>query len=586
MSISATNNELRQDSAGAVSSRPRRQVLQAMSGILLGMFVSVLSTSIVSSSLPVIVADLNGSQSAFTWVVTATLLTSTITTPIWGKLADLLDRKKLIQIALIISVVAAALAGIAENIGTHIGFRALQGVGAGGLMALGPVLISDIISPRERGRYMGILGAVTGVAMVGGPVIGGLITDGIGWRWNFFLALPFAIAAIFTLQRTLRLPEPTGRSVRIDYWGISFISAGVAALLLWVTFAGNNFDWVSWQSAVLVGGGLVALVVAVLVELRVEEPLIPMHLFRNRTFIIAVIASAAIGVAMFGSSVFLSQYMQLARGYSPTAAGLASLPTVIGMFAASTISGNLISSTGRYKKIMIGGAAALIAGLVAVGTVNENTPLALLFVFLFVIGAGVGMLMQNLVLVTQNTLDIQDIGSGTSGVAFFRTMGGAMGVAMLGSVLANRVSAELTKGLELLGGAAGSSQLNSIPHLSELPEPVQHVVSHAYGVGVPEIFLVSAPIAVITLIAVCFLKEVPLGTRSGSELREEVELHRDVEQRQEVLASEERATEGSVAEGQVAESGESVGNFGSAENTAFEVEADDEAERDPASVSA
>ncbi|GAA2242593.1 MDR family MFS transporter [Rarobacter faecitabidus] len=501
--------------------RPRREVLEALSGILVGLFVSVLSTTIISSSLPVIVSDLGGSQASFTWIVTATLLTSTISTPIWGKLADLVDRKRLIQIALIISVVSSAFAGMANGVGIHIAFRALQGIGAGGLMALGPVLIADIISPRERGKYMGYVGAVTGVAMVGGPVLGGFITEHFGWRWIFYLTLPFAIVAIITIQRTLRLPVSPRKRVRIDYVGAALISLGVATLLLWVTFAGSDFAWASWQSGVMVGGALIALIAAVMVELRSPEPLLPMHLFKNRTFVIAVIASAAIGVSLFGSSVFLSQYMQLARGYSTMIAGLASLPTVVGMFLASTISGNLISASGRYKRIMIAGSTILVLALASFGLVDEKTPLAAIFASLFFVGIGVGMLMQNLVLVTQNSIEISEIGAGSSAVAFFRTMGGAMGVAALGSVLAVRVKDELIAGLSAIGIPAGSMSGSSMPSLSELDPKLVPIVEHAYGVSVPEMFLIGAPVALIALIALFFLREVPLGRRSGIELREE-----------------------------------------------------------------
>lgn len=299
-----------------------RQVLEALSGILLGMFVSILATSVVSSSLPRIIADLEGDQSAFTWVVTATLLTTTISTPIWGKLADIINRKTLIQIALVITVVSAAVAGFAPNTGILIAGRAFQGIGAGGLTSLATILVADIISPRQRGKYMGLMGAIMALAMVGGPLLGGLLTDTVGWRWNFFVGIPFAIAAIIVLQRTLRLPTFPRARVALDYWGALLLSAGIATLLLWVTFAGKNFDWVSWQTAVMVGGSLVVLAIAVLVESRVAAPIIPLTLFRNRTLVLTVVASVGVGVALFGTAVFLSQYMQVARGKSATMSGV------------------------------------------------------------------------------------------------------------------------------------------------------------------------------------------------------------------------------------------------------------------------
>ncbi|MEZ0448789.1 MDR family MFS transporter [Cellulomonas sp. ICMP 17802] len=496
----------------------RREVLESLSGILLGMFVSILATSVVSSSLPRIISDLNGTQSAFTWVVTATLLTTTISTPIWGKLADLVDRKLLIQLALAISVVSSALAGFSHNTGTLIGMRALQGIGAGGLTALGTVLIADIISPRERGKYMGLMGAVMGIGMVGGPLLGGVITDGPGWRYNFFIGLPFAIAAIIVLQRTLHLPHRTARKVKIDYAGATLLSLGIATLLLWITFAGTSFDWASWQTAAMVGGSVLLLALAVWVESRAAEPIIPLHLFKNRTLVLAVVASIAVGVALFGTSVFLSQYMQLARGKTPTQSGLLTIPMIVGLLVSSTISGQIISRTGRYKKFMIAGAVLLTAGLGLMGTIHFDTSFALVGLYLVVIGAGVGMLMQNLVLAVQNTLDVKEIGSGTSTVAFFRTLGGALGVSALGVVLSHRVTSLIASGLSGIGidpSAMGSS--GAIPDLSTLPDAVRTVVEQAFGNAIADLFLVAAPVALVSLIAVLFLKEVPLGNRSGIE---------------------------------------------------------------------
>ncbi|KQY47073.1 MDR family MFS transporter [Cellulomonas sp. Root137] len=495
-----------------------REVLEALSGILLGMFVSILATSVVSSSLPRIISDLDGTQSAFTWVVTATLLTTTISTPIWGKLADLVDRKLLIQLALAISVISSALAGFSHDTGMLIGMRALQGIGAGGLTALGTVLIADIISPRERGKYMGLMGAVMGIGMVGGPLLGGVITDSAGWRWNFFLGLPFAVAAIIVLQRTLHLPARKSRQVTIDYAGATLLSIGIATLLLWITFAGTSFDWASWQTAAMLGGSLLALALAVWVESRAAEPIIPLHLFKNRTLVLSVVASIAVGVAMFGTTVFLSQYMQLARGKTPTQSGLLTIPMIVGLLVSSTISGQIISRTGKYKKFMIAGAVLLTTGTGLMGTIHFDTSFTLVSLYLVVIGAGVGMLMQNLVLAVQNTLDVREVGSGTSTVAFFRTLGGALGVSALGVVLSHRVTDLMATGLTAIGidpSAMGSD--GAIPDLSTLPENIRMVVEQAFGNGVADLFLVATPVALISLIAVLFLKEVPLGNRSGIE---------------------------------------------------------------------
>ena len=501
-----------------------REILEALSGILMGLFVSILATSVVSSSLPRIISDLHGSQSSFTWVVVATLLTTTVSTPIWGKLADLVDRKNLIQLALIITVLSSAAAGLSHNIEMLISMRALQGIGAGGLTALGTVLIADIIAPRERGKYMGLMGAVMGVAMIGGPLLGGVMTDGPGWRWNFFVGVPFAGAAIVVLQRTLHLPVLRRRSVTIDYAGALLISAGVTALLLWVTFAGAKFDWASWQTAVMVIGALALLTFAVWVESRAAEPMIPLRLFGNRTVVLALVASISVGVALFGTSVFLSQYMQVARGKTPTISGLLMIPMILGQLISSTLSGRIVSRTGRYRTLMIIGATTLAIGLGLMGTIHYDTSFVLVGVYMFVLGVGVGALMQNLVLAAQNTLEIQDIGSGTATVAFFRTLGGAVGVSALGAVLGSRVTTLMIAGLTKLGidMSALSGGTGAIPNVSTLPGPIRTVVEASYGQAVADLFLVAVPIALVALVAVLFLKEVPLGHRSGVELRLEV----------------------------------------------------------------
>jgi EmrB/QacA subfamily drug resistance transporter len=502
----------------------RREVMESLSGILLGMFVAILASSIVSSSLPKIVSDLDGSQSSYTWVVTSTLLAMTISTPIWGKLADLTNRKVLIQVALVIAVVSSALAGLSQNVGTLITFRAFQGIGAGGLMALATVLMTDIISPRERGKFMGLMGGIMAVSQIGGPLLGGVLTDAASWRLNFFVGLPFAIAAIIVLQRTLHLPKAARRVVRIDYWGALLVALGVSSLLLWVTFAGQNFEWLSWQTFAMVGGAVLALVGAVLVERVTPEPIIPLHLFTNRTFVLAVVASVAVGVAMFGTAVFLSQYMQVARGKTPTESGLLTIPMIVGTFVASTLFGQLITRYGRYKTIMVAGGATLVASLFALSTIDYHTSFTLISVYLFFLGASMGMLMQNLVLAVQNTLDVQEMGAGTSTVAFFRSLGGAIGVSVLGAVLATKVSSSIQDGLVALGIPADSmGGSNAVPDVSTLPAPVRDLVERSYGDGIAEIFLVAVPLALVALIAVSFLKEVPLGTKTGLQERLERE---------------------------------------------------------------
>jgi EmrB/QacA subfamily drug resistance transporter len=506
----------------------QRKVIEALSGLLLGMFVAILAGTVVSNSMPRIISELGGNQTGYTWVVTSTLLATTVTTPIWGKLADLFSRKLLIQLALGIFVLGSALAGFSQNTEMLIGFRVVQGIGAGGLTALSQIIMADIISPRDRGRYMGLFGGVMAVGTVGGPLIGGLLTDGLGWRWTFYVGVPFAIAAIILLQVTLKLPKRHVGKVSIDYLGAVLIAGGVSLLLIWVSLAGQKgqFEWMSWQTFAMVGGALVALALAVLVEFKVKEPIIPMGLFKNPTFVFATIASIAVGVAMFGSSVFLAQYMQLARGASPTESGLLTLPMIVGLLGSSIIVGQFISRSGRWKAFMVVGSALFVVGLALMSTIAYDTSYPLIAVYMLVFGAGVGMLMQNLVLVVQNAVAPQVLGTASATVTFFRSLGGAIGVSVLGSVLASRVGSLITDRQDDLMaaiaklGPAGAKvgqalQSGTIPEVSKLPETVRVIVEQAYGQGIAGVFLVAVPIALVAVIAVALLPNKPLGSKTA-----------------------------------------------------------------------
>ncbi len=509
------------------SGMTHRQVLEALSGLLLGMFVSMLASTVVSTSLPVIVHDLGGDQAAFTWVITATLLTTAISTPIWGKLADLFDRKLLIQIAIAIFVLATAAAGFAQDTSTLIAFRAVQGIGAGGLAALSQIIMADIISPRERGRYMGLFGAVMALATVGGPLLGGVITDSFGWRWNFYIAIPFAIAALILLQMTLHLTR-TKRKVHIDYLGIVFLSAAVSLLLIWITNAGKDYDWWSTQSVLMVGGALLAAALFIITELRSREPLIPLRMFRNRTFTLAVLASIATGIAMFGASVFLSQYMQMARGATPTEAGLMTIPMIAGLLIASIVVGQLISRFGKWKGYLVVGSILLIAGLWLLTTLHYDTNFVLVSIYMALMGAGVGMTMQNLVLIVQNTANPQEMGAASSGVTFFRSLGGTLGVSVMGAALATTVANLFVDSKEALGAAiaalgaegadvAAQLQSGTLPAVHTLPETVRVIVEDIYAQGIAHSFLIAVPFAILSLVAICFLPNVPLNRMTTSE---------------------------------------------------------------------
>jgi len=497
-----------------------REILSALSGMLLAMFVAILSSTVVSNALPTIITDLRGSQSQYTWVVTATLLASTASTPIWGKLADLFSKKLLLQIAIVVFIVGSMLAGLSQSVPTLIAWRALQGLGLGGLTALVQIAMAAMISPRERGRYSGFLGGVFAIGTVAGPLIGGLLVDTswLGWRWCFYVGVPFAALALILLQRTLHLPV-VKRSVSIDYLGAAFLTAGVSALLIWVSLAGQNFGWASVETVLFVGGGVLAIAAFIVTELRAKEPIVPLRLFRERTTTLAIVASMVIGVALFGSTVFLGQYLQISRGYSPTAAGLLTLPMIGGLVVSSTVSGILISRFGRWKAFLVVGSVLVAIGFGLLSTIDHRTDMVLLGAFLAVLGVGIGLTNQNLVLAVQNTVAASDLGAASSAVAFFRSLGGTIGVSVLGAVLSARVSTLIGEGLADVPGAAASAGSGNVglANLADAPAAVQSLIRVSYGDATGRIFLVAAVLSIITIVAIAFIREVALRTESGNE---------------------------------------------------------------------
>lgn len=511
--------------AGASHASPagpmtHRQIMEALSGLLLGMFVAILSSTIVTNALPQIISDLGGSQSSYTWVVTAALLAMTASTPLWGKLADLFSKKLLVQISLVIYVAGSVVAGLSQNTGMLICCRVVQGIGVGGLTALAQIVMAAMISPRERGRYSGYLGATFAVATVGGPLLGGVITDTswLGWRWCFYVGVPFAVVALIVLQKTLRLPV-VKRDVKVDWAGAFFISAAVSLLLIWVTLAGDNYDWISWQTYAMVGGAVLLGLVFVWIESRAAEPIIPLRLFRNKTITLASVSSLFVGVTMFAGTVFFSQYFQLARGESPTMSGVMTIPMIMGLFVSSTVSGQIITKNGRWKAWLVSGGVLLTAGMALLGTLRYDTPYWQMSIYMVLMGLGIGMMMQNLVLCTQNQVAPSDLGAASSVVTFFRSLGGAVGVSALGAVLAHRVTRYTEDGFRELaaqGGkvpAGGGGGGGGIPDLDKLPPPIRTVVESAYGHGVGDIFLYAAPAALLAFLVTLFIKEVALKTK-------------------------------------------------------------------------
>ncbi|MFC6133616.1 MULTISPECIES: MDR family MFS transporter [Streptomyces] len=498
------------------------QIMKALSGLMLGMFVAILSSTIVSNALPQIISDLGGTQSSYTWVVTAALLSMTAATPLWGKLSDLFSKKLLVQISLVIYVLGSVVAGLSQNTGTLIACRVVQGIGVGGLSALAQIVMAAMISPRERGRYSGYLGAVFAVATVGGPLLGGVITDTewLGWRWCFYVGVPFAVIALIVLQRTLHLPV-VRRDVKVDWLGAFLISGAVSLLLIWVTQAGDSYAWVSWQTWAMTGGALLLGLLFVLVESRASDPIIPLRLFRNKTITLASAASLFVGIAMFSGTVFFSQFFQLARGESPTMSGILTIPMIAGLFVSSTVSGQVITKTGRWKAWLVSGGVLLTAGLGLLGTLRHDTPYWHIAIYMAVTGLGLGMMMQNLVLATQNQVAPEDLGAASSVVTFFRSLGGAMGVSALGAVMANRVTHYVQDGLAALGPKAaalghGGTGGGGIPDLDKLPAPIREVIETAYGHGVGDVFLYAAPFALLGLVLVVFIKEVALKSKPAA----------------------------------------------------------------------
>ncbi|MFF6635662.1 MFS transporter [Streptomyces althioticus] len=495
-----------------------RQIMEALSGLLLGMFCAILSSTIVTNALPEIVSDLGGGQSAYTWVVTASLLTMTASTPLWGKLADLISKKALVQTALVVFVIGSIVAGTAQNPGMLITARAIQGLGGGGLAALAQIIMAAMISPRERGRYSGYLGATFAVATVGGPLLGGVITDTswLGWRWCLYVGVPFALIALVVLQKTLNLPL-VKREVKVDWAGAFFVTAAVSLLLVWVTFADDKYDWMSWQTGVMVGGAVVLTLIFLLVESRASEPIIPLRLFRNRTITLASLASLFVGIAMFAGTVYFSQYFQLARDKSPTMSGVMTIPMIGGLFISSTVSGIVITKTGRWKAWLLSGGVLLTAGLGLLSTMRYDTPYWHIGVFMALMGLGVGMMMQNLVLCTQNQVAPSDLGAASSVVTFFRSLGGAVGVSVLGSVMSSRISHYAADTIGTLSpqeqaAAAKTSGSGTIPDMDLLPPGIRTWLESAYGHGIADIFLYVAPVALLGFLVTVFIKEVPLRT--------------------------------------------------------------------------
>ncbi len=490
-----------------------RQILVVMGGLMAGMFLAALDQSIVGTALPRITSELGG-LSKLSWVVTAYLLMQTASTPLWGKISDLYGRKLIFQAAIITFLAGSMLSGLAQSIEELIAFRAVQGLGGGGLFALALATMGDVVPPRERGRYGGYFGAVFGTSSVLGPVLGGFFTDGPGWRWIFYINIPIGIAALVITSVALKI-EHVRRDHSIDYAGAAAIVGGVSSFLLYATWAGPDHGWGSPLGLGLVAAGVALTALFVFVESRASEPIIPLELFRISVFRTSNLYSFIIGFAMFGGIIFLPVYLQVVKGMSPTESGLALLPMVVGIFSTSISSGIRMSRTGHYKIFPILGAVTVIGALFMVSVLTASSPYWQAAVSFYVFGAGLGFSMQIIVTIVQNAVDRRHMGTATSSVAFFRSMGGTFGAAVFGAILSSRLAVHLA---DLLQGAprgvvpAGDITGN-VQKIQQLPEPVHGLVLQAFSDSLHDVFLWAIPVVVLALAVSFFIKEVPLKAR-------------------------------------------------------------------------
>ncbi len=484
-----------------------------MSALMLVMLLAALDQTIVSTALPRIATELQG-LNKLSWVATAYLLTSAITTPIYGKISDLFGRKKIFLFAIAVFLAGSVLCGISQTMNELVLARALQGVGAGGLMSLVLAIVGDIIPPRERGKYMGYFGAVFGVSSVAGPLLGGFLTDSLSWRWVFFVNIPLGVLALFAVSTRLHLPVHK-KQHKIDYLGATLLAGASVCLLLATVWGGTSYPWGSTEIIGLVTSGIVLAALFVWCEKKASEPIIPLSLFKNDIFTVSVLLSLLAGIAMFASILYIPLYQQIVRGYSPTESGLLMIPLVAGLLGASIISGRLTSKLGRYKIFPIVGTLVLAFGLWLASHVTLTTSEWTLGLWLFIIGAGIGSFMQIMTLAIQNSVDHKVLGTATSSATFFRSLGSSFGGAIFGAVLTARLSYHLLQGLPQ-GANLGNVSVASIQSgagLQQLPPGVMNTVLEAFVRSFHDMFLLAVPIALLAFVVALFLRETPLRSR-------------------------------------------------------------------------
>jgi EmrB/QacA subfamily drug resistance transporter len=498
-----------------------RALWTVFAALMLGMFLAALDQTIVSTALPTIVGDLGG-LNHLSWVVTSYLLASTVSTPLYGKLGDMLGRKPVFLAAILIFLAGSMLAGLSQTMGELIGFRALQGIGAGGLMVSAQAIIADIVSPRERGRYMGLIGSVFAVASVAGPLLGGFLVDSLSWRWVFYVNLPVGAVAIVIVATRLHLHTPAVRH-QLDVLGAALLSGSVTALILLTTWGGNEY---AWGSPTIVGlgiAGVALLATFIWWETRATEPILPLQLFRSRVFTVSNAMGFTIGMAMFGAIVFIPLYLQLVYGASPTSSGLRLLPLMTGLLVAAIASGRIISRIGRYKAFPIAGTAVLVCGMYLLSRLGVGTAPWLASLYMLVVGVGIGLVMQVLVLVVQNDVRPQEIGVATSTATFFRSVGGSFGVAIFGTIFASRLSSQLSHLPRAITAHLGSGVHLNPEQAKQLPPNVHADFLQAFSHSLHGVFLWGMAISAIPFALSWLLKEVPLRTTVGGAAEAAVE---------------------------------------------------------------